>query len=155
MNPTLYFLRASEQAITTAMIYYATGKSLEDNPKLNIYTEHYGYSANDLGLYALVNSQIAGAAWIRLIDEKHTLIIGVKPEYQNRGIGSMMMKQIIEEASAVYEELNVDCSFNPKALTFFETFDFKIIEGLKMNKPLQQKEVVRPSDSYDPRRWMD
>ena len=70
-------------------------------------------------------------------------------------IGLMMMKQIVEEAGAVYEQLSVDCIFNSKTITFFEKFGFEVVNGLKMQKTLLQKEVVRPSDGYDPRRWMD
>jgi len=154
MNPTLYFLRSSEHTILIDLLHYATGKK-EKNPELNIYAKDFGYNTTDVGIYALVSGQIAGAVWIRLIDSEPTLLICVKPEYQNNGIGSMMINQIFLEASVIYEQLVIDCSFNHKAVTFFERFDFKFVDGIKMRKKLVQKELKRPSDGYDLRRWMN
>jgi len=154
MDPTLYFLRSSEHAILIDLLHYATGKK-EKKPELNIYTKDFGYNTTDVGIYALVGAQIAGAAWIRLIDSEPTLLIGVKPEFQNSGIGSMMLNQIFLEAGVIYEKLIIDCSFNPKAITFFERFDFKSIDELRMKKVLLKKDIKRPTDGYDPRRWMD
>jgi len=154
MNPTLYFLRSSEHTILIDLLHYATGKK-EENPELNIYTKDFGYNTTDIGIYALVSGQIAGAVWIRLIGSEPTLLICVKPEYQNNGIGSMMINQIFLEAGAIYEQLMVDCSFNHKAVTFFERFDFKFINGTKMKKELIKKELKSPNDSYNPRRWMN
>jgi len=154
MNPTLYFLRSSEHTILIDLLHFATGKK-EENPELNIYAKDFGYNTTDVGVYALVSGQIAGAVWIRLIDSEPTLLIGIKPEYQNNGIGTMMLNQIFLEAGVIYDKLIVDCSFNPEAVTFFERFDFKSTDGLKMKKELVEKEIKRPSDGYDPRRWMD
>jgi len=154
MNPTLYFLRSSEHTILIDLLHYATGKK-EEHPELNIYAKDFGYNTTDVGIYALVNGQIAGAAWIRLIDSEPTLLVGVKPEFQNSGIGSMMLNQIFLEAGVIYEQLIIDCVFNPKSVTFFERFEFKSIDKLRMKKELLKKEIKRPTDGYDPRRWMD
>lgn len=66
LNPTLYFLRSSEQKITTDMLTFAMrldklNKTLQDFPELNIYDRYYGLTTKDLGLYALNDNQIAGA----------------------------------------------------------------------------------------------
>ncbi|MEW5832361.1 MAG: hypothetical protein AB1763_05940 [Campylobacterota bacterium] len=76
MNTSLYFLRSSEQKIVTDMLYYAmrldeVKKSLADLPKLAIYEAFYGFTSKDLGLYALVDNQLAGAVWIRRLNADH------------------------------------------------------------------------------------
>lgn len=103
MKPTLYFLRSSEQKILTDMLHYAmrlddVNKSLSDIPKLAIYNEFYGFTSKDLGLYALVDNQLAGAVWIRRLNADHgsngyidentpILNIAVLPEFRGKGIG--------------------------------------------------------------------
>ncbi len=56
MIPQLYFLRSSEQKIVTDMVKYAHSK---DTPNLKIYSDFYGLTAKDLGLYAIVDNHIA------------------------------------------------------------------------------------------------
>ncbi|MEA1956365.1 MAG: hypothetical protein U9N02_07730 [Campylobacterota bacterium] len=60
MNKELYFLRSSEQKIVNDMVKYAHPKDIKD---ASIYTEFYGLTTKDLGLYALVDNKIAGAIW--------------------------------------------------------------------------------------------
>lgn len=184
MNTTLYFLRSSEQKIVTDMLYYAmrldqVGKTLSDIPKLSIYEEFYGFTTKDLGLYALVENQLAGAVWIRrlnadhgsngYIDEKTPILtIAVLPEFRGRGIGSMMMEQLLIEAGALHERISVSVVEDSPALRFYERHGFMLhtdgsgeksfVDGsnvVTMTKRLERGEVTRPSDGYDPRRWMD
>ena len=87
MNKELYFLRSSEQKIVNDMIKYAHPK---DSENLSIYSDFYGLTAKDLG---------------------------------------------------VYEKFG------------FEKADDS--DALVMVKKLEKKAVVRPTDGYDPTRWMD
>jgi ribosomal protein S18 acetylase RimI-like enzyme len=118
-NPTLYFLRSSEQKITTDMLRYSMrldklNKSLIDFPELSIYEKFYGLTTKDLGLYALVDNKIAGAVWIRLLRAEQNamgyvdantpiLNIAVIPELRGKGIGSAMLAQFLQEAGVVFE----------------------------------------------------
>lgn len=184
MNTTLYFLRSSEQKILTDMLHYAmrlddVNKSLCDLPKLAIYSEFYGYTSKDLGLYALVNNQLAGAVWIRRLNAEHSangyidddtpiLNIAVLPVYRGQGIGSHMIEQLFIEASALYDSISVSVVHDSPAVRFYERHGFvyndhnceeksfvddKIVKT--MVKKLQKAPIIRPSDGYDPRRWMD
>lgn len=183
MNKELYFLRSSEQKIVTDMIKYAyrldnTNRSLEELPALNIYNDFYGLTAKDLGLYALVDNTIAGAIWTRKLLVEHNstafinestpvLSLAVLPEYRDRGIGSFMMTQFLQEAAALYESISVNVLKDSKAIEFYEKFGFEIVvdsqtksivdssEIIIMVKHLEKKELIRPSDGYDPTRWMD
>jgi ribosomal protein S18 acetylase RimI-like enzyme len=183
MLPTLYFLRSSEQKIATDMLRYAYrldefGKRVEDVLQLEIYSKFYGLSSKDLGLYALSEHNIAGAAWLRLlkedekangfIDEKTpVLTIGIKPEYRSKGIGSAMLKQLFLEAGALFEHISVSVLNNEKAVGFFKKHGFVEVENssgkspvdggeiVTMAKELPKERVIRPTDGYDPLRWMD
>lgn len=164
MKRELYFLRSSEQKIVTDMLKYAYPKESK-NP--NIYADFYGLTPKDMGLYALVNSEIAGAIWSRelqkkdnaegFIDEKTPVLsMAVLPKFRDKGIGSFMIEQFLQEAGALYEQVSV--LPDSKAISFYEKFGFIAVNETKssiMLKKLEKKEVTRPTDGYDPTRWMD
>lgn len=179
----LYFLRSTEQKIASDMLRYAYGldiveKTVKDFPALEIYTRHYGLSSKDLGLYALKEHKIAGAAWIRILSEHSDadayidsdtpiLNIAVKPEFRNIGIGSAMLQQLLLEASALYKQISVRVKKETSAVKFYENFGFVRVEDsdskspidgsdvFTMIKKLEYKKVERPSDGYDSAKWMD
>lgn len=183
MKPVLYFLRSSEQKIVTDMLHYAArldvaGKSLGDVPELSIYETRYGLTHKDLGLYALLGHKIAGAAWIRLLKEDDApdayvdemtpvLLIGVKPEFRKEGIASAMLEQLLQEAGALYEQVSVSVAHGSAAVKLFERYGFVRVDGSEKKSPvdgserftmvkkLLKQEVKRPSDGYDPTRWVD
>lgn len=156
MNKELYFLRSSENKIVTSMVKYAY---TEDMQNLNIYSDYFGLTTKDLGLYALVDNKIAGAIWSReLNDNRDTPILSVAilPEFKGEGIGSFMMEQFLQEAGALYAQISIDITHKPKAILFYEKFGFqRVDDSLVMIKKLEKKEVCRPTDGYDPTRWMD
>lgn len=182
MQTQLYFLRSSEAYVLNKILPYAyrldtLQKSLEEMPHLNIYKDFYGYTNKDLGLYALHNNEIAGAIWSRkmipehnsqaFVDEKTPVIsMAVLPKFQKIGIGSMMLEQFLQEAATLYEALCVSVLEDSHAMKFYEKFGFEtlregdksVVDGsscVTMVKKLEKKELTRPSDGYDPRRWMD
>ena len=183
MSPTLYFLRSSEQKIAADILTFAyrlneIGKTAKDVKELDIYREFYGFSDKDLGLYALVDNNIAGAAWIRLLkkDDKSNafvdertpvLTIGVKPEFRNQGIAYAMLEQLILEAGSLFEKISVSVLNETASLNYFKKLGFSIVENsegkspvddsnvITMIKSISKDAVVRPTDGYDPTRWMD
>lgn len=183
LNPTLYFLRSSEQKIATDMLRYSMRldelkKTLQDFPELNIYDKFYGLSSKDLGLYSLVENKITGAIWIRLLKAEDgaigyidantpVLTMAVIPEFRSKKIGSAMLGQLLLEAGAVFEKISASVTQNSNAQQLLLKFGFEKVAGSEgkspidgsnvftMLKTLEKKEVVRPTDGYDPRRWMD
>lgn len=165
MTPTLYFLRSSESKIVKDMTHYIY-PDLEDN---TIYSDFYGLTAKDLGLYALVDNKIAGAIWSRRLNASHkskayineqtpVLSIYVFPEFRAQGIGSAMMQQFLLEAGEVCEQLSIEVKYNKQTIDFFSKFDFvetQECDVFTMIKKLEKKDIVRPTDGYDPTRWMD
>jgi ribosomal protein S18 acetylase RimI-like enzyme len=183
MKLILYFLRSSEQKITTDILHFAyrldeLDKTLDDFEELDKYSNLYGLTTKDLGLYALVNNKIAGAAWLRELkqsdnanayvdDKTPVLTIAVKPELRGQGIGSAMLEQLFLEAGTLYEQISISVLNDKKIIDYFEKFAFSQVENssgkspvdgaevITMIKPISNKAVIRPSDGYDPRKWMD
>ena len=154
MDKELFFLRSSEQKIVSDMYKYAHSNK-DDQLK---YTEYYGLTTKDLGLYALVNNKIAGAIWSRRLtpDKPPYLSVAILPEFKGQGLGSFMMDQFLQEAGALYEEIYIDISHKAKAAKFYEKYGFeRTKKNLLLSKKLEKKEVFRPNDGYDPTRWMD
>ena len=166
------------------MLHYAlrldeVNKSLADIPKLSIYSEFYGYTSKDLGLYMLVDNQIAGAAWIRRLNSDHgsngyiddntpILTMAVLPEFRGQGYGSQMLEQLFIEAGALYEQISVSVLKESDAVRFYEKHGFSrydkgiteqsFVDGsevITLVKKLEKAAIIRPTDGYDPRRWMD
>ncbi len=181
MNLELYFLRSSEQKIVNDMLYYAqkldeSDKTIEDIPQLEIYHNFYGLTRKDLGLYAMKDAQVCGAVWCRKLNIEHNsngfvdedtpvMLIAVKPEFRNQGVATFMMEQFLQEVASQHNNLSICVSHENKK--FFEKFGFEELEDLQresyidktpcivMTKALEIKEVVRPSDGYDPSKWLD
>ena len=162
MSKELYFLRSSEQKIVTDMFKYA---HLKESQNPNIYIDFYGLTPKDIGLYALVNQEIAGAIWSRELQKKDkaegfidentpVLSMAVVPKFRGEGIGSFMMEQFLQEAAAFHTQISVSCDSHTRK--FYEKFGFVALECNNiLIKKLQIKAVIRPSEGYDPTRWMD
>ncbi len=161
MNRELYFLRSSEQKIVNDMVKYA---HCIDDIDAKIYTDFYGLTLKDLGIYALVDGEIAGAIWTRRLNKNHNstgfiddntpvMSVAIVPKFDLLDVGSFMMEQFLQEAGALYEQICIDAK--PEYIEFYEKFGFEKYKENICIKKFEVKDVVRPSDGYDPRRWMD
>lgn len=147
-------------------------ENITDIPLSNIYSAHYGLKSTDIGIYSLSNNEVSGAAWIRLFKESDgasgflddltpILTIGVMPDARGMGIGFLIMEQLLQEAAVMYDQISVSVQSNSRAVKFFGRLGFvplidsELNDVLIMVKKLEKKEVIRPVDGYDPRRWMD
>ncbi|MGH9880993.1 MAG: GNAT family N-acetyltransferase [Pyrinomonadaceae bacterium] len=106
-------------------------------PELAKYVERWG-RAGDLGLVATDSSSIEpiGAAWLRLLtgdasgygyvdDETPELGIAVLPEHRGRGIGSDLLRHLIESAKAIYPSICLSVSLDNPALRLYERMGFE------------------------------
>jgi len=154
MSVELYFLRSSEAKIVADMLKFAH----EDNEvNKKTYTEFYGLKVTDLGLHALDTGVVAGAIWSRKLtpEEAPRLSVAVLPKIKRTGVGIFMMEQFLQEAGALYEEICIDISHKPKAMKFYNKYGFTDKGNYLLIKKLEKKEVIRPTDGYDPTRWID
>lgn len=171
MNTTLFFLRSSEQKIAYNMLPYAFGLDV-NLPLFNIYTNDYGFKSTDVGIYSQTNNAVSGVAWIRLYKESDSvagfvddvtpiLILGVIPDVRGMGIGSLVMDQLLQEAAVVFDQISVSVESNSRVINFYVRLGFVRLTDTEqgnvftMIKKLVKKEITRPTDGYDPRRWMD
>jgi GNAT superfamily N-acetyltransferase len=136
----------------------------------DIFTMAYGLKNTDLGIYSLTNNIVSGVAWIRLFNEFHgvaayvdnvtpVLTLAILPDMRGKGIGTLIMNQLLQEAAVSYEKISVlsnkDSERFYQKLGFFSLDDSGSKDVFTMLKNLEKKAVVRPTDGYDPRRWMD
>jgi len=157
MSRELYFLRSSEQKIVVDMFALAHPDKKDFPEEIEKHTAFYGLTRKDLGLYAMVDNSIAGAIWARKFqDEAYaTLSLGVLDGFDFVKIANSMMEQFLLEAASQFEELRVEINANEKLKEFYESFGFFYKEKNIWHLKLEKKEIVRPSDGYDPRKWMD
>ncbi|HQT37536.1 MAG TPA: N-acetyltransferase, partial [Sulfuricurvum sp.] len=63
--------------------------------------------------------------------------------------------------AVMYEQISVYVLSNSRTIKFYEELGFiqqngvNYSDGFTMVKKLTKKEITRPTDGYDPRRWMD
>lgn len=166
MNTTLFFLRSSEHKIA-ANIFPFIGIEYK-----SVYTDYFGFKNSDIGIYSLTSNELSGAAWIRLYKESDAvcgyvddntpvLVLGVISNIRGMGIGSQIMVQLLQEAAVKYDQISVSVVSESRAVDFYTRLGFIPLlkaeqkDHIIMVKKLEKKAIVRPSDGYDPRRWMD
>ena len=86
--------------------------------------------------YAVIlqNDTPAGRLWVnRAPDEIRILDIALLPDYRNKGIGTVLLKRLQDEAKASGRPLRHSVFImNEGALRFYKRLGFKIIENLEM-----------------------
>ena len=77
-------------------------KTIINSPDLQVYVAYFGESKDDLGLIAEADGKIAGAVWVRIMNdyghidnETPSLAISLYKEYRGFGIGTAMMKEML------------------------------------------------------------
>ena len=81
-------------------------KDIIFRPELQVYTENFGRREGDLALCAEVGGRIVGAVWVRIMndyghidDNTPSFAISLYPEYRGHGIGTALMKAMLERLS--------------------------------------------------------
>lgn len=111
MNYTIREIQKHEYPLLDDFLYEAIfipdgmeppPKTIIASPELQVYVKHFGALKDDMGLVAEVNGTIAGAVWVRIMndyghidDETPSLAISLYKEYRGQGIGTAMMKEIL------------------------------------------------------------
>jgi len=158
MNAQLFFLRSSEQRITTNILKVAArleedNLTLEEVPHLRIYDTFYGLSENDIGLYAMVGADVAGAGWVRLFTEDKPgygfvdaqtpeLVLGVKEAFRNQGIATMIMQQLFEEVSRSFKQISLCVRTTNPVIALYERLGFIKVEGSDRYNELNNTSVI-------------
>ena len=79
-------------------------KSIINQPELQMYVMDFGKYKDDICLVAEVNEKIAGAVWVRemndyghIEDGVPSFAISLYKEYRGHGIGTALMKEMLKE----------------------------------------------------------
>jgi len=142
MEQELYFLRSSEQYLAKELLLYAarldeTGDSLDKHPYLEQYERNFGSYGGDIGVYMIVDKKVAGGAWVRVLangfghidHDTPELVLAVKPEFRNRGIGTSIMKQLFIEVSKVFSQMSLSVREENPVISLYERLGFVKVEG--------------------------
>src|SRR5512133_2100171 len=111
-----------------AAIYVPEGqapppRSILQSPELAHYVRQWGQKPGDLGVLAALNAsnQPVGAAWLRtfsrldpgygFVDEQTPeLSVALLPAYRGQGLGSTMLKVLLEGAAQIFTAVSLSVS---------------------------------------------
>jgi ribosomal protein S18 acetylase RimI-like enzyme len=160
-----YFIRpitSNDESFLWEMLYYALyvpprqepfPKEIIHTPEIALYVSGWG-RAHDKGFVATDNrsGQAIGAVWMRLFPAMQPgygyisadipeLSIALLPEYRGRGIGTDLLKHLLNKARHNYQALSLSVSPDNPAAHLYERLGFEVINrqaaSLTMKKNLR------------------
>ena len=113
--------------------------------QLREYESRFPGSRHDV---IVVDGSNAGRMWVGADDAQVRLLdIAILPEFQNRGVGTALLKQLIEEVRPSTKRLrHMVFVYNDDAHRFYERLGFVVIEDLGGYKHMEWRE--KPSTDY-------
>lgn len=105
-------------------------------PKLQVYVQDFGAQESDIGFVAEVGERIVGAVWVRIMDDYGhvedgvpSFAISLYKEYRGLGIGTAMMKQMLEELrKRGYQKTSLAVQKANYAVKMYKNVGFEIID---------------------------
>lgn len=123
-----------------------------DDPKCRAAFEGFGTLPDDRAVVAVVSGEAVGACWVRTTDEyghiddaTPSFSISLYRPYRGQGIGSAMMRTLLEELhDAGYERASLSVQKANPALRLYERLGFGIVgDGADDTEWLMVKELQR------------
>lgn len=78
-------------------------RSILQKPELRVYVDGFGQSAQDRALAGVVDGRLAGAVWVRVMndyghvdDSTPSFAISLLPEFRGMGLGTALMKAMLD-----------------------------------------------------------
>ncbi len=111
-------------------------KEIINKPELQIHVEEFGSKNGDLCFVAEVDSLIVGAVWVRIMndyghidDETPSFAISLLKDYRNYGIGTALMKKMLEELrNKGYKKASLAVQKVNYAVGMYKKVGFEIID---------------------------
>jgi ribosomal protein S18 acetylase RimI-like enzyme len=143
MDFTCQPLTLEDELIVWEMLRYAAHessvKSVQQQPELARYALDWGREG-DIGCLALGEMSPIGAAWLRLWlgedkgygyvkDEIPELAIAVVPDFRGQGVGTELLRQILNTAKTEYPAVSLSVRANNPVLGLYERTGFIKIPG--------------------------
>lgn len=114
-------------------------RSVLNIPEVNAYIKDFGELKHDYCLVADLNGKIIGAVWVRVIsgavkgygyidDETPEFALSLFKEYRNKGIGTELMKRMIEYLREKgYKQTSLSVQKENYAVKLYKNLGFEII----------------------------
>ncbi len=99
----------------------------------------------------VVDGRPAGRIWVGIDDKQIRLLdIALLPEFQNRGVGTLLLRGLIDEAARAHKPLrHMVFVLNDEAHRFYERLGFTIIEDLGAYKHMEWRPEKLSADYAD------
>lgn len=127
------------EAIFVPEGFEAPPREIIKEPELQVYVDGFGSKTGDLCFVAEAEGQIVGAVWVRIMedyghvdDETPSLAISLLNEYRGCGIGSELMKRMIEELRTQgYKKVSLSVQKTNYAVHLYKKLDLKFFVRMK------------------------
>lgn len=137
--------RDGEQAFLEDFLYEAIfipegveapPRNIIELPELQVYITDFGKEPDDICFLAEVDGKVAGAVWVRVMEDYGHLEEGVPSfaislykEYRGQGIGTALMKRMLQElAQRGYEKASLAVQKANYAVRMYQNVGFEIVE---------------------------
>lgn len=144
MNYNIRKINEDEYALLNDFLYeaifipegvQAPPKTIIDLPELQIYVQNFGKDESDICFVAEVGEKVVGAVWVRVMnDYGHieegvpSLAISLYKEYRSHGIGTALMKKMIEELrQRGYEKTSLSVQKTNAAVKLYKNVGYEIV----------------------------
>lgn len=113
MNINIREIKSNEYKLLDDFLYEAIfipkgvaapPREIIGTPELQVYVQDFGTQEGDICFVAEVDGNIVGAVWVRIMEDYGhvedgvpSFAISLYKEYRGHGIGTIMMKQMLEE----------------------------------------------------------
>lgn len=145
MNYMIRAIHSNEYELLNEFLYeaiyipkgvQAPPKSIIYTPELQVYVRDFGKQLDDICFVAQVEQKIVGAVWVRIMDDYGhveedvpSLAISLYKEYRGLGIGTGLMKRILEELKKRgYRKVSLAVQKANYAVKMYKRVGFEIID---------------------------
>ena len=111
-------------------------RSIIEQDDLQVYVRGFGDDPNDHCLVAEVDGKIAGAVWVRIMDDyghvddqTPSLAISLYQEYRGQGIGTQLLNQMLDMLRRKgYPQVSLSVQKENYALRMYQKAGFETVE---------------------------
>lgn len=145
MNYNIRTLRNDEYELLNSFLYeaifipagvQAPPKTIIELPELQVYVKDFGKKEDDICFVAESNKKVVGAVWVRVMNDYGHIEEGVPSfaislykEYRGFGIGTALMKRMIQELKIRgYEKASLSVQKANYAVKMYKNVGFEIVD---------------------------